>query len=156
MEKTKKIESANVVANAADKAAAPSAKVAKAKVAKEEPKEKAQEQPQTAEQLQAEIAKKQKELQSKLQELEEKQKLNNNRSKFIETLDNLAEFEKKLMEKDCFETNIFRVKFCGVENNYRDNDLFSVSNTSVLLDLIAFMRDRINIKVAEIEQQLLK
>lgn len=162
MEKTKKIESANVVANqAAAKAAAPTAKAAKvAKVAKEqpkeEPKEQAQEQPQTAEQLQAEIEKKQKELQKKLQELEEKQKLNNNRSKFIETLDNLAEYEKELQEVDSFETNIFRVKFFAVENGYRENDIFSVSNVSVLLDLIEFMRERIKIKVADIEQQLLK
>lgn len=162
MEKTKKIESANVVANqAADKAAAPSAKAAKStKVAKEqpkeEPKEQAQEQPQTAEQLQAEIEKKQRELQKKLQELEEKQKLNNNRSKFIETLDNLAEYEKQLQEVDSFETNIFRVKFFAVENGYRESDIFSVSNVSVLLDLIEFMRERIKIKVADIEQQLLK
>lgn len=159
MEKTKKIESANVVANqAADKAAAPSAKATK--VAKEqpkdEPKEQAQEQPQTAEQLQAEIDKKQRELQKKLQELEEKQKLNNNRSKFIETLDNLAEYEKQLQEVDSFETNIFRVKFFAVENGYRESDIFSVSNVSVLLDLIEFMRERIKIKVADIEQQLLK
>lgn len=159
MEKTKKIESANVVANqAADKAAAPSAKATK--VAKEqpkdEPKEQAQEQPQTAEQLQAEIDKKQRELQKKLQELEEKQKLNNNRSKFIETLDNLAEYEKQLQEVDSFETNIFRVKFFAVENGYRESDIFSVSNVSVLLDLIEFMRKRIKIKVADIEQQLLK
>lgn len=145
MKETKKNnESANAVVNqVAAKVAAPIAK-------------KPEEQPKTAEQLQAEIAKKQKELQSKLQELEEKQKLNNNRSKFIETLDHLAEFEKSLQEKDTFETNLFRVKFCGVENGYRENDLFSVSNTSVLLDLIGFMRERINIKVAEIEQQLLK
>ena len=159
MEKTKKIESANVVANqAAAKAAVPTAKAAK--VAKEqpkdEPKEQAQEQPQTAEQLQAEIDKKQRELQKKLQELEEKQKLNNNRSKFIETLDNLAEYEKQLQEVDSFETNIFRVKFFAVENGYRESDIFSVSNVSVLLDLIEFMRERIKIKVADIEQQLLK
>lgn len=144
MKETKKnIESVNAVANqVADKA------TSTAKQSKADQK--------TAEQLQAEIAQKQKELEEKLQELAEKQKLNNNRSKFIETLDNLAQFENELKEKDTFETNIFRVKFCGVENGYRENDLFSVSNTSVLLDLIAFMRDRINIKVAEIEQQLLK
>ena len=152
MEKTKKNESAIVVANQATaKAAAPTAKETK-----EQTKEQPQEQPQTAEQLQAEIEKKQKELQKKLQELEAKQTLNSNRSKFLETLDSLAEFKDKLEEVDSFETNIFRVKFCGVENGYRDNDLFSVSNTSVLLDLIAFMSDRINIKVAEIELQLLQ
>lgn len=159
MEKTKKIESANVVANqAAAKAAAPTAKAAKVakEQPKEEPKEQAQEQPQTAEQLQAEIEKKQKELQKKLQELEEKQKLNNNRSKFIETLDSLAQYEKDLREVDSFETNIFRVKFFAVENGYRESDIFSVSNVSVLLDLIEFMRERIKIKVADIEQQLLK
>lgn len=148
MEKTKKNESENVVANqAAAKTAAPTAKAAK-----EQPKEQAQ----TAEQLQEEIVKKQKELQMKLQELEAKQKLNSNRSKFLETLDNLGEFKDKLDEMDSFETNIFRVKFCSVENGYRENDLFSVSNVSVLLDLIDFMRKRINVKVAEIEQQLLK
>lgn len=152
MEKTKKNESAIVVANQATaKAAAPTAKETK-----EQTKEQPQEQPQTAEQLQAEIEKKQKELQKKLQELEAKQKLNSNRSKFLETLDSLAEFKDKLEEVDSFETNIFRVKFCSVENGYRENDLFSVSNVGVLLDLIDFMSDRINIKVAEIEQQLLK
>lgn len=148
MEKTKKNESVIVVANQATaKAAAPTTK---------ETKEQPQEKPQTAEQLQAEIEKKQKELQEKLQELEAKQKLNSNRSKFLETLDSLAEFKDKLEEVDSFETNIFRVKFCSVENGYRENDLFSVSNVGVLLDLIDFMSDRINIKVAEIEQQLLK
>lgn len=146
MEKNKKNESAIVVANQATaKAVAPTAKVAK-----EQPQE------QTPEQIQAEIAKKQKELQQKLQELEAKQKLNSNRSKFLETLDNLGEFKDKLEEMDSFETNIFRVKFCSVENGYRENDLFSVSNVSVLLDLIDFMHKRINVKVAEIEQQLLK
>ena len=153
MKETKKnIESANAVVNqVAAKTAAPTT----AKTAKE--------QPQTAEQLQAEISqqqkeveRKQKELQDKLRELAEKQKLNNNRSKFIDTLDNLAKFEERLREEDSFETSIFRVKFCDAEASYRDNDLFSVSNTSVLLDLIGFMRERINIKVAEIEQQLLK
>lgn len=148
MEKTKKNESANVVANQATAKAV----VPIAKVAKEQPKEQAQ----TAEQLQDEIVKKQKELQMKLQELEAKQKLNSNRSKFLETLDNLGEFKDKLEEMDSFETNIFRVKFCSVENGYRENDLFSVSNVSVLLDLIDFMHKRINVKVAEIEQQLLK
>ena len=148
MKETKKIESVTVVANqAAAKAAAPTAKVAK-----EKPKVQAQ----TAEQLQDEIVKKQKELQMKLQELEAKQKLNSNRSKFLETLDNLGEFKDKLEEMDSFETNIFRVKFCSVENGYRENDLFSVSNVSVLLDLIDFMHKRINIKVSDIEQQLLK
>lgn len=151
MKETKKIESVKAVVNHT----AAKVVVSTAKEAKEQPK--------TTEQLQAEISqqqteveRKQKELQEKLRELAEKQKLNNNRSKFIETLDKLAEFEKSLQEKDSFETNIFRVKFCGVENNYRETDLFSVSNTSVLLDLIGFMRERINIKVAEIEQLLLK
>ena len=146
MEKNKKNESANVVANqAAAKAAVPTAKVAK-----EQPQE------QTPEQIQAEIVKKQQELQQKLQELEAKQKLNSNRSKFIETLDSLAQYEQDLREVDSFETNIFRVKFFAVENGYRESDIFSVSNVSVLLDLIEFMRERIKIKVAEIEQQLLK
>ena len=150
MEKNKKNESANVVANQATaKAVAPTAKVAK-----EQPKGKPQEQ--TPEQIQAEIVKKQQELQQKLQELEAKQKLNSNRSKFIETLDKLAEYEKELREVDSFETNIFRVKFFAVENGYRESDIFSVSNVAVLLDLIEFMRERIKIKVAEIEQQLLK
>lgn len=153
MKETKKNnESANVVVNqVAAKAAAPTA-ATKEKPAKEQPKTEAQ----TAEQLQAEIEKKQKELQEKLRELAEKQKLNNNRSKFIDTLDNLAKFEERLKEEDSFETSIFRVKFCDAEASYRDNDLFSVSNTAVLLDLIGFMRERINIKVAEIEQLLLK
>lgn len=148
MEKTKKNESVIVVANQATvKAAAPTTK---------ETKEQPQEKPQTAEQLQTEIEKKQKELQKKLQELDAKQKLNSNRSKFLETLDSLADFKDKLEEVNSFETNIFRVKFCSVENGYRENDLFSVSNVGVLLDLIDFMSDRINVKVAEIEQQLLK
>lgn len=142
MKETKKIESANAVANNAKVPSAPNAKqdTAEAK---------------TAAQLQAEIDQRTAELQKKLQELEAKQKLNRNRSKFIETLDKLAEFEEKLCVEDAFETSLFRIKFCSVEN-YRENDLFSVSNTSVLLDLIAFMRERIKSKVADLEQQLLK
>lgn len=162
MKETKKnSEKANTVVNANTEAATTLQTGKEKKTQEVKPTEK--EQPKTAEQLQAELEEQQREidrrtaeLQTKLQELEEKQKLNRNRSKFIETLDKLAEFEKDIMEKDTFETNIFRVKFCGVENNYRETDLFSVSNVSILLDLIAFMRERINLKVAEIEQQLLK
>ena len=153
MKETKKIESANVVANNAKAAtAAPTPKQGKKT---EEAKPMEVEQPKTAEQLQNEIDQRTAELQKKLQELEAKQKLNRNRSKFIETLDNLAEFEEKLNVDDSFETGLFRIKFCSIQN-YRENDLFSVSNTSVLLDLIAFMRERIKNKVSDIEKLLLQ
>lgn len=149
MKETKKNnESATVVANQV--AAKAETKAEAPKVTKERPKAEAQ----TAEQLQAEIEKKQRELQQKLQELEEKQKLNRNRSKFIDTLDNLDEYEGKLQAEEEFETNICRIKF--TYGSYADKELFTVSNTALLIDFITFMRERIKAKVADIEQQLLK
>ena len=105
------------------------------------------------EQQQKEVERVQKELQKKLQELEEKQKLNRNRSKFLETLDNLDEFEGKLQAEEDFETNICRIKFA--HGSYSDKEIFTVSNTALLLDFIAFMRERIKNKVSDIEKLLL-
>lgn len=157
MKETKKIESANVVVNNA-KVAAPEPKQGKKT---EEAKPKETEQTKTAQQLQAELEEQQREidrrtaeLQKKLKELEEKQVLNKNRTRFMETLDNLNKCEEELLVNNEFETNACRVKFyCG---NYGERETFTISNRALILDFISFMRERINNKVRDIELQLLK
>lgn len=159
-------EKANVVVNANMEAVAATTQQIGKKTTKEKKAEEVKptpaeaEKPKTAEQLQAEfelqqkeVERVQKELQKKLQELEEKQKLNRNRSKFLETLDNLDEFEGKLQVEEDFETNICRIKFA--HGSYSDKEIFTVSNTALLLDFIAFMRERIKNKVSDIEKLLL-
>lgn len=107
-----------------------------------------------AEKLQREIDRKTEELQRKLKELEEKQTLNRHRTTFLETLESLGEVENKLRGDETFETKVCKINFSSCAN-YRDESICTISNTSLLLDFIGFIRGRINEKVSEIENKLL-
>jgi len=104
--------------------------------------------------LQKEIEEKTAALQATLRELERKQKLNKNRSKFLQVLDQLAEFEAKLRDENDFETSVCKMAFS--EGGYSRTELFTISCTPVLLDGIGFLRDRIERKVSEIEAELIR
>ena len=159
-------EKANVVVNANMEAVAPTQqpgkKTTKEKKAEEvKPTPAEAEKPKTAEQLQAELEEQQREidrrtaeLQKKLKELEEKQELNKNRTRFMETLDNINKCENELLDNNEFETHTCRIKFYS--GNYGERETFTISNKDLVLDFISFMRERINNKVRDIEQQLLK
>ena len=73
---------------------------------------------------------------------------------FIETLDKLAEAEKRLNEEEEFDSRQIKVKF--VDNyNYRDTEVFTIGNKSIIKDFIAFTREKIKTRIVDIEQQLI-
>lgn len=106
------------------------------------------------EKLQEEIDRKTAELQKKLAELAEKQKLNKHRTRFLETLDSLKDFERKLSEEVDFETKICKITFYHQEN-YRENEVFSISSVPVLQELIPYLCGKIKTKVTDLENQIL-
>ena len=106
---------------------------------------------------QREIEAKQKELQKCLKELERKKQLSDNRSKFIETLDQLEEAEK-LLNPEEFETKRMKLNLHEVSDSgySRDGLNIGISNSSLILEFIAMLREKVNAKISEIETELVK
>lgn len=104
-----------------------------------------------------EIEMKQKELQNCLKELERKKKLSDNRTKFVETLDQLEEAEKLLNPED-FETKRMKLQLIEMsESGYsRDGLSISISNSSLILDFVAMLKEKVAAKISEIETELIK
>ncbi len=104
-----------------------------------------------------EIARKQKELQKCLQELARKKQLSDNRAKFVETLDQLNEAEKLLNPED-FETKRMKLQLNEIsESGYsRDGLSVSISNSRLILEFIAMLREKVSDKISEIETELIK
>lgn len=100
-------------------------------------------------------ARMQRELQTTLQRLTRLQDLNSKRTKFIATLDLLADAKDKLSDEEDFETKTYRIDFCtGVE--YRADKLFSIANRALLLDFVDFMQARIRERVTSLEAQIIE
>ena len=110
-----------------------------------------------ARERQREIEEKQKELQNCLKELERKKKLSDNRAKFIETLDQLEEAEK-LINPDDFETKRLKLSLHEVSDSGYSRDGFStsISNSSLILDFIAMLKEKVSQKIDELEAELIK
>lgn len=106
------------------------------------------------EEIQEEINLKTLELQKCLAILERKKQLSSNRTSFICTLDNLNAAEESLNCEELFESKSYKLRFAEV-SSYNSNDIFSISNTSILLEFVAFMRSRIMNKISEIESELI-
>ena len=104
-----------------------------------------------------EIERKQKELQNCLKELARKKQLSDNRAKFIETLDQLNEAEKLLNPED-FETKRMKLQLNEIsESGYsRDGLSVSISNSRLILEFIAMLREKVSDKISEIENELIK
>ena len=110
-----------------------------------------------ARERQREIEEKQKELQNCLKELERKKKLSDNRAKFIETLDQLEEAEK-LINPDDFETKRMKLSLHEVSDSGYSRDGFStsISNSGLILDFIAMLKEKVSQKINELEAELIK
>lgn len=110
-----------------------------------------------ARERQREIEEKQKELQNCLKELERKKKLSDNRARFIETLDQLEEAERLINPED-FETKRLKLSLNEIsESGYnRDGLSINISNSSLISEFIAMLREKVNAKIAEIETELIK
>lgn len=106
---------------------------------------------------QREIEAKQKELQKCLKELERKKKLSDNRARFIETLDQLEEAEKLINPED-FETKRMKLTLQEISDSGYSRDGFStsISNSGLILEFIAMLREKVHAKIAEIETELVK
>ena len=99
------------------------------------------------------------ELESRLQELNHKKKLADNRQTFLATDEDLATFEKELKKQQKeghFETQTAKVTFKGrTKDGYRDEEVFSVSNVALIYKFIEVLRKEIEVKVKEIETELI-
>lgn len=106
---------------------------------------------------QREIEAKQKELQNCLKELDRKKKLSENRSKFIETLDRLEEAEGLINPED-FETKRMKLTLSELsESGYsRDGFSTSISNSGLILEFIAMLKEKVTLKIEELETELVK
>lgn len=107
-----------------------------------------------ADELQKDIERKTEELQKCLAELERKKQLSNNRTAFIHALDKLKEASDKLEAETDFESVLYKLKF-GDATSYGNSDIFSISNRLILSEFVGFIREKINIKIVDIEMQLI-
>lgn len=97
----------------------------------------------------------QRELQATLQRLNALQELNRKRTKFLETLDLLADAEQRLSAEEVFEVKNYKIEFCGGKE-FRPDTLFSIANRELLLDFVGFMQSRIRERVALLEEQIIE
>ena len=114
-----------------------------------------------SEQIQTEIDAKQIELEAKQKELEKclailerKKELSANRQKFLNTDENLTKVLQALQIDD-LETPHFKLKLHHTETNYRDTELVSISNTDLIKEFIVMLKEKISVKIADIEKELI-
>lgn len=111
---------------------------------------------QKAAQLQAEIERKTKALQAALTELAHKKELNDHRTRFLKTLDQLQAAEDQLNETDDFEAPSSKICFETKPDGYRWDTAFSIGNVELQKEFIKFIRAKIRAKVEQIETELIK
>lgn len=139
------------------KKAGKEAKEAKKPKNRKEAREELEEKQLEALERQRELEAKQKELQNCLKELDRKKKLSENRSKFIETLDRLEEAEGLINPED-FETKRMKLTLSELsESGYsRDGFSTSISNSGLILEFIAMLKEKVTQKIEELETELVK
>lgn len=111
---------------------------------------------QKAAQLQAEIERKTKALQAALSELAHKKELNDHRTRFLKTLDQLQAAEEQLNETNEFEAPNCKICFETKPDGYRWDTAFSIGNAELQKEFIKFIRAKIRAKVDDIEAELIK
>jgi hypothetical protein len=109
-----------------------------------------------AAELRREAEAKQRELDKCLEVLKSKKRLADHRAKFIETLGQLDEAEKLLTPEE-FESKRMKLKIYEL-NDYGREDGFAVSitNSDLIMEFVAMLKDKINIKIEELETELVK
>lgn len=109
-----------------------------------------------AAELKREAEAKQRELDKCLEVLKSKKRLADHRAKFIETLGQLDEAEKLLTPEE-FESKRMKLKIYEL-NDYGREDGFAVSitNSDLIMEFVAMLKDKINIKIEELETELVK
>lgn len=97
-------------------------------------------------------------LEAQLKEIQRKKKLADNRVFFIEKKKELKDCVTALNDEiasGSFSTDRFVLKF-GRRNSYRDDEqIFTISNTDVLIKFILSLQEEIDTAVSKIEKELL-
>ncbi len=97
-------------------------------------------------------------LEAQLKEIQRKKKLADNRVFFIEKKKELKDCVNALNDEiasGSFTTDRFVLKF-GRRNSYRDDEqIFTISNTDVLIKFILSLKEEIDMAVSKIEKELL-
>lgn len=107
--------------------------------------------------LQREIEERTRQLQAALTDLTRKKELNDHRTRFLKTLDDLAAAEEQLNQEDEFNSNdVCKIVFQGKPDGYRWETIFSIGNADLQREFITFIRKKIRAKVDEIEAELIK
>ena len=109
-----------------------------------------------AAELKREAEAKQRELDKCLEVLKSKKRFADHRAKFIETLGQLDEAEKLLTPEE-FESKRMKLKIYEL-NDYGREDGFAVSitNTDLIMEFVAMLKEKINIKIEDLETELVK
>lgn len=107
--------------------------------------------------LQKEIEERTRQLQAALTDLARKKELNDHRTRFLKTLDELRAAEEQLNQEDEFSSNdVCKIAFQGKPDGYRWETIFSIGNADLQREFITFIRKKIRAKVDEIEAELIK
>lgn len=104
--------------------------------------------------IQKEIEKRTAELQKCLDELERKKKLSENRNQFLCVIKKLKRAEDIILQENEFNSDTYKLRFSN-SADYREEDVFTISNREIIIDFIMHIRDKILSKVGEIESQLM-
>lgn len=107
--------------------------------------------------LQREIEERTRQLQAALTDLARKKELNDHRTRFLKTLDELRAAEEQLNQEDEFSSNdVCKIAFQGKPDGYRWETIFSIGNADLQREFITFIRKKIRAKVDEIEAELIR
>ena len=100
-------------------------------------------------------------LNAEIVRVNQKTALTKKRKTFVDCLGSLAEYAELMKGETEFETANGKIvfQFMGNETyNTRNgyNDSFSITNTALILEFTAFLSDKVKLKIAELETEILK
>lgn len=104
----------------------------------------------------------QKRLKQEIERLNKKTVLAEQRQRFMDCLESLKTYIQELKQDEAFETKNAKIVFqvFGNETGYSSrqafNDMFSISNTSLILRFCEMLINEVKQKIAELENQLLE
>ena len=94
-------------------------------------------------------------LDDEMKRYQQKNKLISNRNKFIVTAENLEKIENSNFEnlQDFDDHQNLKLKF--VLGSYRESEEIIISNIYILKEFLSFIKGKINIKINDLEKQIL-
>ncbi|MDL2308893.1 hypothetical protein LJC53_04850 [Bacteroidales bacterium OttesenSCG-928-C03] len=104
----------------------------------------------------------QKMLSEEIERINRKKGIAKKRGVFIESLENLETFTRKLTEDEGFETNCGKIQFqiFETDKDYPSRqsykDMFSISNGALILKFAEMLAGEVRAKITELETQLLQ